>query len=134
MGVKYDVDKQKEAVKVLALNGRNYHLTSKQIGVSCSSLKRWEAKYPEMLQSGDKVLTTKILKEGDDAQAGFIEKVMAGKQLAIDRILTLIPQEKNLSTLVSVMDTLNAITEDKDDVKGRVNSIFLQINEQIGEL
>ncbi len=135
MGVgNYTEGQKKEAVKALALNGMNYYLTSNQLNISISSLKRWRDEYPDMVKSGDAAFTAKILREGDEAQESFIQKVMAGKDLAINRILTLIPNEKNISTLLAVVESLNAIAEGSKDGGRDTTSIFLQVNNQINQL
>lgn len=130
---RYSEEKQKEAVKALVLNKMDYNLTAKQLKIGTSSLQRWAEKYPEIVSSGKADITARMLKEGDDAQDSFIKKVMAGKTMAIERILELVPTEKSIATLLSVVETLNAVTGG-GNVSTNTNSIFLQINQQLNQV
>lgn len=133
MGKRYSVAKQKEAVKALGMNGMNYERTSKALGMRVETLKSWAEKYPEMLRKGSEHLTSRIQKQGDSIAENFMDKVMAGKNLTMNRIVELVPQEKNLDTLLSVLEKLNLIT-DGNQLSSQTGSIFLQINNQLNQL
>jgi hypothetical protein len=129
-------------------NGWDYNLTGKMVGMNPKTLKMWRYDtFTEEIDSTAKAVidqlviriagthpedgvvvipnVTQAMERIDMGVDKIIDKAVSARTLAIDRILEIIPQEKRVDNLLSVIKEMNILIQnDSDQIKEGGGSIL----------
>ena len=119
---KYSVMQKKEAVKLLEVNKYNYPVTLKQlneIGVYThkNSLRQWAQELAIEVCDNNrfKDVISKLSNRLAVRHTDIADKVYAAKDKILDRLIELIPTEKDMNKLSNAYKSLNDILDDKEE-------------------
>jgi hypothetical protein len=132
----YSLEEKIRILKVLEINNFNYLKTQRDTGLHPITVKAWREKY------GDKVFKKNQIEEivervdvvSEIQKDDFIKKAWDANKDIIERIKVLIPKEKKIFALASVMKIIHEIINSKGIPpidKLDAQNIFQQINNKI---
>lgn len=99
MSKTYTDDQRIAALAALASNGGNLAKTARQTGISRMTLREWQA---SDLNDLPEVATLKA-----EFTGSFIEKVKSAREVFIDRMVALAPDEKDMFKLAGAFKIVN---------------------------
>lgn len=117
-GRRYSEDEKKAALAALLANNGNLSKTSKQTGISRDKLREW--------QSSDVSRSPEIATLKKELVESYREKLKKAREAGLDRMLQLIPEERDLHKVtgaVKVLSELNITEEVADDLTRPTASI-----------
>jgi hypothetical protein len=133
----YSYEEKVRALKMLESLDFNTTKASKVLHISRIALESWEEQLGGKVFKKDREekIIKEIVDEFDAEKKKFVEKAWELKGEILDRIKELIPDEKSLFTLATVLKVIHEVTESKSflplDENSPEISVFQQINQQI---
>lgn len=133
--VKYPMKFRMEALKILQANEYNYYKTSKEIGVSNTTIRKWHDHWGGVLDREE--MTQKIAgavtKNAAERQEGLLDTYYDLKVMILDRMKEIVKDEKNLDNLQKALKTLCEIDGTLKAGPGEDQSKVVNIYEQINQ-
>jgi len=138
----YSKKRVAEVMEVLRLYNYNISKTHKETGIARSTLRRWKKLYlkdlaiQEALKKNEKEIiddAVEIRNLGLEKEGELIDKALTLKKQVLDRIMELVPTEKNMDRLCNTLKILHTITsvQDPETTENSNTLIFQQVSDQL---